>query len=262
MDLYWPGMLRNAELQAQVPLRVQAVQAVPAETAHVALQQMQAAAAMFPQLGAVMLPQLSALGLLPGASSGLAAHLAVPCAAAQSFPEQMPLAATRPLQTPLANPITSLFLPGHAALMPGTAGEREVSAYSRCSTGLMLPRISCIMSTNLDNDTSGPMPPGAEVWWLCLASPQQTAGGRNGITQDLDVSLCRLQSAMSLLGQTWLTGCCRLLAWWTTSACLLSGASLVGSPPSTNSILSTTLGKLLQGRANRSLPIGVLVNAS
>ena len=79
---------------------------------------------MFPQLGAVILPQLSALGLLPSwASSGSAAQLAVPHAAAQSFPEQLPLIATRPLQTPLANPITNL-LPGHPAMLPETAGEQ------------------------------------------------------------------------------------------------------------------------------------------
>ena len=97
---------------------------VSAASALFALQQMQAASAIFPQLGAVMLPQLSALGLLPKASSGPAAHQVVPRAAAQSFPEQLPLLATRPAQTLLANPITNL-LPGHPAMMPGTAGEQD-----------------------------------------------------------------------------------------------------------------------------------------
>lgn len=122
-------MLHTAKLRAQVLLRVHVV---PAESAPVALQQVQAASAMFPQLGAVMLPQLSALGLLPRASSGLAAHLAVPRAAAQSFPEQLPLVATRPLQTPLAHPITSL-LPGPSAMVPRTAGV--LNAYLRCGRG-------------------------------------------------------------------------------------------------------------------------------
>ena len=98
---------------------------VPAEFAPVALQQMHAASAMFPQLGAVMLPQLSALGLLPRASSGPAAHLTVPRAAAHCFPEQLPLVATRPLPTPLENPITNL-LARHPAMMPGTAGEQDI----------------------------------------------------------------------------------------------------------------------------------------
>ena len=156
-------MLQTAQLQVQVLPRVQVV---PAEFAPVALQQMQAASAMFPQLGAVMLPQLSALGLLPRASSGPAPHLTVPRAAAQCFPEQLPLVVTRPLPTPLANPITNL-LARHPAMMPGKAGEHYIlCASGMTETSCLLKGaqcICCIFSSHHDNETSSPTPPCAEV---------------------------------------------------------------------------------------------------
>ena len=56
--------------------------------------------------------------------------------------------------------------------------------------------------------------------------------------------------------------CRDVLGWQTARACLPAGSNMAGELPSTNSILSTTLGKVLQGRANRSLPTGVVVHAS
>ena len=190
---------------------------VPAESALVALQQVQAASAMFPQLGAVMLPQLSALGLMPRASSGQAAHLAVPRAAAQSFPEQLPLVATRPLQTPLANPIANL-LPEHPAMMPGTAGGQDSSCLPQVfpkGPPALAASFRLIMTM-----TSGAHRHQVQGCAGC-ACPDHGRQDWHGVSGDLNVSPCKVQSEVSI--RAWLNNIIN------AEVCMPAGMSLAGT---------------------------------